>query len=77
LEGDSDTFRTALVEENLMRSHTKCGWFDCVDLFCPIVEDVCREHFMNMDVYDRATFIYRPEFSESWEELIAPISSYV
>lgn len=76
LDGETDDFCTPLVKDGLMRPHTKCGWFDAKDFFCPIAEEVCTTHFMNMDmnkdVYDRAMYNYRPNFCESWEDFESP-----
>ena len=66
LDGETDDFCTPLVKDGLMRPHTKCGWFMGEDFFCPIAEEVCKTHFMNMDtdkeVHGRARFNYRPDF---------------
>lgn len=65
LTGDTETFETALVQEGLMKWKTHegpcCGWFNCHDVFIPVASEVCTEHFMNMDVYGRASFSYRPD----------------
>ncbi|KAK4141974.1 uncharacterized protein C8A04DRAFT_38633 [Dichotomopilus funicola] len=75
LEGDSLEFGTPLVENNMMRNHSPCGWFyDNYDndFLCPVAEDVCKDHFMNMDVYNRATFLNRPGLAQSWLEIVPP-----
>ncbi|KAK4039018.1 hypothetical protein C8A01DRAFT_47468 [Parachaetomium inaequale] len=60
------------LEGGMMRYHSPCGWFDCDDFVCPVAEEVCKEHFMNMDVYDRATFLERPELIAQWLEVVPP-----
>lgn len=63
LTGDTETFETALVQEGLMEWKTHegpcCGWFDYGEVFLPVASEVCTKHFMNMDVYGRASFIHR------------------
>lgn len=70
LEGGSSEFRTPLVENNMMQDHSPCGWFYCNDFLCPVAEDVCKDHFMNMDVYNRATFLTRLCLSSAWLEIV-------
>ncbi|EAQ86815.1 hypothetical protein CHGG_08068 [Chaetomium globosum CBS 148.51] len=66
LEGASFGFHIPLVEGRMVRKHSPCGWFHCHDFVCPVAEEVCKEHFMNMDVYDRAPFLERPNLIERW-----------
>jgi len=70
LDAETEDFRTPLVKDDLMHPHTKCGWFTGKDFFCPIAEEVCKTHFMNMDtskeVHDRARFNYRPGLCDVW-----------
>jgi hypothetical protein len=79
LDGEAEVFYTPLVKDGLMHPHTKCGWFMGQDFFCPIAEEVCKAHFMNMDtskeVHDRATFNYRPAFCDAWEGIVGPESN--
>ncbi|KAH6613493.1 hypothetical protein F5144DRAFT_616419 [Chaetomium tenue] len=72
LEGTSSEFHIPLVEGGMMRNHSLCGWFRCRDFVCPVAEEVCKEHFMNMDVYDRATFLERPGLISGWLQVVAP-----
>lgn len=72
LEGMSSEFHIPLVEMGMMRRRSRCGWFYCDEFVCPVAEEVCKEHFMNMDVYDRATFLERPELIDQWLEVIPP-----
>jgi len=62
LTGEEELFATPLVEEGLMRRHhdsSCCGWFylPSSEPFMPVAEQVCTSHFMNMDVYERTTFL--------------------
>ena len=41
----------------MMEAHTDCGFFGDPDVFFPVAEEVCKEHFTNMDVDDRATVV--------------------
>ncbi|GAB1317650.1 hypothetical protein MFIFM68171_07860 [Madurella fahalii] len=68
LEGRSLTFSTPLVDDNLMRQHSPCcGWFlGCHEFASPTAENVCTQHFMNMDIYSRATFLKNTEFLDAW-----------
>ena len=63
LEGGSSEFLTPLVESGMMEKHSPCGWFYGHDFICPVAEEVCKEHFMNMDAYDRATFLVAPNLT--------------
>jgi hypothetical protein len=68
LEGEENEFRTEILSRHLMGEVSRCGWFDGQDFACPIAEEATREHIMNMDVYDRTTFIARPNFADRWVE---------
>jgi hypothetical protein len=72
LEGGSPEFRTPLVERGMMGDHSPCGWFECKDFLCPAAQEVCTEHLMNMDVYDRATFLHQPGWTQIWLEVVRP-----
>lgn len=63
LEGDSEAFLTPLVQLEMLKSHSKCGWFLCDsgEFVHPIAEDVCVQHFMNMDVHGRASYLHSPD----------------
>jgi hypothetical protein len=69
LEGGSSEFCTPLVERGMMQHHSPCGWFPCTDFACPVAEEVCQGYFMNMDIYDRAAFLRRPQFTDDWVEI--------
>ena len=66
LEGGSSEFLTPLVECGMMKEHSPCGWFYGNEAVCPVAQDVCKEHFMNMDNYDRTTFSPMPDWVECW-----------
>ncbi|KAI0546762.1 hypothetical protein F4679DRAFT_556459 [Xylaria curta] len=69
LLGHSATFQTPLVTDNLMRRHSRCGWFlyyRGTPVVHPAAQEVCANYFMNMDIYDRAAFIDKTELEMSW-----------
>ncbi|KAK0611309.1 hypothetical protein B0T14DRAFT_530137 [Immersiella caudata] len=67
---EKELFATPLVEEGLMRwdhDSSCCGWLsqsESSEPFMPVAEQVCTSHFMNMDVYERATFLPQPNHFE-------------
>lgn len=70
LKGDSAEFSTHLVQNRMFRKHTRCGWFGGASEFlCPTAEDICTDYFMNMDIYDRASYIREPDLLASFESL--------
>jgi len=71
LEGRTYAFDTPLLTEKLMESYSGCcGWFLCDEFAAPIAEDVCTEHFMNMEVYSRATFLKDSDWNARWADYI-------
>ena len=66
LEGGSLEFLTPLVESRMMKEHSCCGWFLGPNFVCPIAEEACKEYCMNMDDYDRASFLPRPDLMDYW-----------
>jgi hypothetical protein len=73
LEGKASEFHTPLTTENRIKEHTCCGWFPwAADFVIPIAEEVCTEHFMNMEDYGRASFIPRPLLCDYWSEMGPP-----
>ncbi|KAK3899067.1 hypothetical protein C8A05DRAFT_18446, partial [Staphylotrichum tortipilum] len=68
LEGGSLEFLTPLVESRMMKKHSCCGWFLGPDFVCPIAEEACKEYCMNMDDYDRGSFVPRPDHIDYWME---------
>lgn len=69
LEGTSEEFFTPLAQGIMLKEHSPCGWwFDMnerdVGNFAyfqfPTAEEVCIGHFMNMDVYERMSFLELP-----------------
>lgn len=61
---ETKEFGTPLVENKMMKSYSRCGWFcDDHEFYCPVAEEVCVEHFMNMDDYTRTSFLERPVFT--------------
>ncbi|KXX82411.1 hypothetical protein MMYC01_201360 [Madurella mycetomatis] len=78
LEGRSLTFRTPLVDENLMRQYSACcGWFlRCQEFACPTAEDVCTQYFMNMDIYSRATYLDAGILTKYWMEFYTEEEDY-
>ncbi|KAI8628805.1 hypothetical protein F5Y19DRAFT_434960, partial [Xylariaceae sp. FL1651] len=64
LLGDSPDFLTPLVQNQMLRRHSPCGWFYKADEFvCPTAQEVSTEYFMNMDIYERSTFIESPKLT--------------
>lgn len=58
LEGETHDFQTPLVDDKMMRPHWECGWFDSDEsLFVCKASDVSSHYFMNLDIWERATFI--------------------
>jgi hypothetical protein len=50
-----------LVEKNLMEPFCRCGTFYSDNLRCVRADQACASHFMNMDIWPRANFIYMPD----------------
>ncbi|KAK1749588.1 hypothetical protein QBC47DRAFT_426678 [Echria macrotheca] len=74
LTREEELFATPLVEEGLMKwdhGSSCCGWFysQSSEVFMPVAEEVCTCHFMNMDVYERATFLPQLKLSELIHEI--------
>ncbi|RGP67971.1 hypothetical protein FSPOR_5632 [Fusarium sporotrichioides] len=68
LEEEDTEFSIPLVQNRMFESHTRCGWFHGYgDFLCPTAEDVCTDYFMNMDIYNRATYIEQPYLSGRFE----------
>jgi hypothetical protein len=67
LTGDEEAFSTPLVTAGLMDwsdGRSCCGWLNTDgQCFIPVASEVCTRHFMNMDVYERTTFLPRPDLS--------------
>lgn len=70
LEGHSSEFSTPLVQNQMFKEHTRCGWFNhAPDFLFPNAEEVCTEYFMNMDIYGRASYIQQPDLLRSFRIL--------
>lgn len=70
LEGKASEFDTPLITDSRIKKHTRCGWFaDAADFVLPIAEEVCAEHFMNMEDYGRASFTPRPPLCDYWFDM--------
>ncbi|KAK4676464.1 LOW QUALITY PROTEIN: hypothetical protein QC764_0060650 [Podospora pseudoanserina] len=70
LEGKSATFKTPLVERDMLKEYsTCCGWFLCAGFPTPTAGDVCETHFMNMDIYDRTTFHPQQDIRVNWMDM--------
>ncbi|KAI1151690.1 hypothetical protein F4825DRAFT_462382 [Nemania diffusa] len=62
LSSSSVDFLTSLVADRMMQEHSKYGWFHKTREFaCPTAQDVSATYFMNMDIYQRATYIESPD----------------
>ncbi|TDZ53643.1 hypothetical protein CTRI78_v006817 [Colletotrichum trifolii] len=58
LQGDTDDFETPLVQDSMMREYASCGWFtDNESIFSSTASTVSARYFMNMDVWNRASFV--------------------
>ncbi|WYZ35916.1 hypothetical protein EsH8_X_000563 [Colletotrichum jinshuiense] len=58
LEGETDSFATPLIEDNMMNEPSSCGWFvNKNSIFSPTATDVSTRYFMNMDIWKRASFV--------------------
>ncbi|KAI9147095.1 hypothetical protein HJFPF1_13127 [Paramyrothecium foliicola] len=67
LEGKSETFLTALIQHEMTEKHSPCGWFcDSISPLCPTSKEICKFHFMNMDLYERTSFIESMDVREYW-----------
>ncbi|KAI0193028.1 hypothetical protein EV127DRAFT_468559 [Xylaria flabelliformis] len=69
LLGCSLTFQTPLVTENLMREHSRCGWFLFDSEFAivhPVAEEVSACCFTNMDIWERIAYIEKNELYDLW-----------
>ncbi|KAG4291717.1 hypothetical protein FPRO06_12970 [Fusarium proliferatum] len=68
LDEDNIELSMPLVKNRMFKAHTRCGWFSrASDFLCPIAEDVCTEHFMNMDIFRRTSYIETPGLLGSFE----------
>jgi hypothetical protein len=76
LQRDTEDLTMPLMEHNMVKTHSSCGWFDLssTSLVCPNASEVSRTHFMNMDVYERASFIEPANFLVLWEDIEIPDS---
>ncbi|RMJ09834.1 hypothetical protein CDV36_010538 [Fusarium kuroshium] len=67
LEGESPEFLTPLVQNRMFKTHTRCGWFKGAgDFLCATTEEVCKDYFMNMDIYNRASYIQMTDILRSF-----------
>ncbi|KAF5582779.1 hypothetical protein FPCIR_9366 [Fusarium pseudocircinatum] len=70
LEENDAELLMPIAQNRMFKEHTRCGWFgDALDFLCPIAEEVCTEHFMNMDIYSRTSYIEQPHLPGSFESL--------
>ncbi|KAI3324512.1 hypothetical protein HD806DRAFT_492835 [Xylariaceae sp. AK1471] len=68
LLGDSAAFQTLLTTNQMMQDHSRCGWFtQAYSQFYPAAQDACSSYFMNMDIYERTTYLQTPELVGVWE----------
>ncbi|KAH7310689.1 hypothetical protein B0I35DRAFT_439540 [Stachybotrys elegans] len=58
LEGSSIDWQNEFYQSNMMKRHSPCGWFeDADDWLLPTAVDVSDGYFMNMDIWDRSSFL--------------------
>lgn len=71
LEDDSYQLTMPLAANNMIRSHTRCGWFHgAMDFIAPSSNEVSSDYFMNFATYDdRTSYIRPPDLSERWIHL--------
>ncbi|KAF5975150.1 hypothetical protein FCOIX_7877 [Fusarium coicis] len=70
LEDDDIELSMPLVQNQMFKEHTRCGWFgEAEEFLCPIAEEVCTEHFMNMDIYSRTSYLEQPDLLGTFESL--------
>ncbi|KAI0909169.1 hypothetical protein F4823DRAFT_451238 [Ustulina deusta] len=70
LSGNSADFLTPLVNDRMMQAHSKCGWFHEAECFViATAQEVCARYFMNMDIYERATYTDVPYLWDLWESI--------
>ncbi|KAI1066259.1 hypothetical protein LB506_008130 [Fusarium annulatum] len=70
LNEDNIELSMPLVQNRMFKAHTGCGWFcRASDFLCPTAEEVCVEYFMNMDIYNKTSYINRPDLIGSFESV--------
>ncbi|KAF5551365.1 hypothetical protein FMEXI_3483 [Fusarium mexicanum] len=70
LDEDDTELSMPLVQKRMFNMHRRCGWFEIAsDFLCPIAQEVCTEYFMNMDIYNRTSYIERPDLIQSFEDV--------
>jgi len=58
LDDGSGPTHIPLYQDGMMNQFTDCGWFDgASDLLCPSAEEACKSHFMNLEDWNRTSFI--------------------
>jgi hypothetical protein len=73
LESKTDKFETPLVQNEMMKLHSTCGWFINRGIcLWALAEDACKKRFMNMDDYRRSSFSYVPDLLQVWYEMEDP-----
>ncbi|KAF5635753.1 hypothetical protein F52700_5064 [Fusarium sp. NRRL 52700] len=59
-----------LIQNRMFKEHTPCGWFgDTKEFLFPTAEEVCTEYFMNMDIYNRTSYIQQPDLLQAFEDV--------
>lgn len=70
LFGHTADFHTPLVKNQMMKQHSKCGWFHDAETFvCPAAQEVSANYFMNMDSHERSTYIDISLLLYVWEDV--------
>ncbi|KLO90671.1 uncharacterized protein FFMR_14632 [Fusarium fujikuroi] len=70
LEAEDTELSMPLVQKRMFKVHTRCGWFGkAMEFLCPTAEDVCRKHFMNMDIDSKTSYIEQPDLQGAFESL--------
>jgi len=57
-----------LVQEDMMKDYCACGAFKDADETCPVIENVSKYYFSNLEDWYRSTFLEIP-YHDSWYEI--------
>ncbi|KAF5563134.1 hypothetical protein FPHYL_5366 [Fusarium phyllophilum] len=70
LEEEDTQLSMPLIQSRMFKDHTPCGWFgNASEFLCPAAEEICTDHFMNMDIYNRTSYIRQPDLLQTFENV--------
>lgn len=71
LQDDTYELTMPLAANDMMQSHSPCGWFSrAAEFICPSSDEVSSTYFMNFATYDgRTSYIDPPILLENWEDI--------